>query len=556
MRSMDLRWIPFWPELDNKGRRNVRADELSSTEDFLLHYQLQHDPFAARPPGFRFFTPGRKPVLAQLHHMAHFAEQLQVVVGPSGAGKTLLRQALVASCNRDKVQCVVTSGREYATEDGLQKLICQALGVSDIDDLLERSSQLHATGMQIYLVVDDAHCLQQDALQMLADISQSGRAAPRVFLFAEDSIAEKLESVSMPAERAWLQLVDMPPFTLEETRAYLAQRLEGAGQGIELLDDQQVARIHELSGGWPGAVNEAARQVMLEEVEQDIRPVRSRRSGFPLRSVAALVLVGVGVAIAWMMGGEEPAPTQTVLNLLEPVASVDVTAGTGAAVLQMPGDSSSALERIAEEQDAESTADVEMVSAPAPVAAAARPSAGGELPPPLPMPEPPRVEVPAVVAAPPVPPAGGTAPASPAPTASTPVRESTPVAAAPAAATPATSSAPASRAPAVEVQAAPRASAEPHGAAWYRQRPASQYALQVLGTRSRQAALDFIRAQSGVADMGLFETVHEGQPWYVVTQGAYASRAQAQQGAARLPESLRKQKPWPRSMASIQQSLR
>src|SRR5690554_4408952 len=141
-----------------------------------------------------------------------------------------------------------------------------------------------------------------------------------------------------------------------------------------------------------------------------------------------------------MMGGEEPAPTQTVLNLPEPVASVDVTAGTGAAVLQMPGDSSSALERIAEEQDAESTADVEIVSAPAPVAAAARPSTGGELPPPLPMPEPPRVEVPAVVAAPPVQPAGGPAPASPAPTASTPVLQSTPVAAAPVAATPATSS--------------------------------------------------------------------------------------------------------------------
>src|SRR5690606_37573931 len=152
------------------------------------------------------------------------------------------------------------------------------------------------------------------------------------------------------------------------------------------------------------AVNEAARQVMLEEVEQDIRPVRSRRSGFPLRSVAALVLVGVGVAIAWMMGGEEPAPTQTVLNLPEPVASVDVTAGTGAAVLQMPEDTSSALERIAGEQDVESPADVVMVSAP--VAAAPRPSPGGELPPLLPIPGPPRGEVPAVVAAPPVPPAG------------------------------------------------------------------------------------------------------------------------------------------------------
>src|SRR5690554_4611346 len=148
--------------------------DLSATEDFLSHYQLQHDPFAARTPGFRFFTPKRKPVLTQLHHMAHFSEQVQVVIGPSGAGKTLLRQALVASCNKDNVQCIVTSGREVADASTLARLLCQALNVVDTEALLARAEQLHLTGMQLYLVVDDAHCLEGEAVQLLADLSQSG----------------------------------------------------------------------------------------------------------------------------------------------------------------------------------------------------------------------------------------------------------------------------------------------------------------------------------------------------------------------------------------------
>ena len=108
-------------------------------------------------------------------------------------------------------------------------------------------------------------------------------------------------------------------------------------------------------------------------------------------------------------------------------------------------------------------------------------------------------------------------------------------------------SAPAAEPPAGAAQAA--------GDHWYRQRPAGEYALQVLGTRSRQAAVDFIGKHTGVADLRYFETRHEGQPWFVVTQGAYAGREQAQQAVSRLPQPLRDQKPWPRSFGSIQQTM-
>ena len=96
----------------------VHADEA-----FLGHFQLTHDPFAPRVPGFKFFPAQRKPVLGQLHHLARYSQLLLVVTGPEGSGKTLLRQALVASTNKQSVQSEVVSaggsGR-YGGTDGQQ----------------------------------------------------------------------------------------------------------------------------------------------------------------------------------------------------------------------------------------------------------------------------------------------------------------------------------------------------------------------------------------------------------------------------------------------------
>ena len=519
----------------------ISSIDQDSGEAFLLHYQLQHDPFVARPKGFRFFTPGRKPVLAQLHHMAHFSDQVQVVIGPTGAGKTLLRQALVARCHKDKVQCIVTSGREQADAAGLERLICQTLGVTDVKMLLERAEQLQATGMQLYLVVDEAHCLEQTAVQFLAELSLAGQAAPRVFLFAEESIVGLLEAVQVADDRAWLQLVELAPLTLDETRGYLAQRLEGAGQGIELLEDQQVARIHQLSSGWPGLINLEARRVMMAELDEPVRPVRTQRPGVPLRSLIALVLVGAGIAIAWMMGGDTPAPEPTVLTLPDRVTGLDVTdVARGGPVLQMPNEGAGTLELIAEEPDTEQSGLAEVVRQPRPPVTADTQSA---LPAPVALPEPPAAPLPPLVAAP-APTAVEKAPATPV------VPEPATVVQAPPRPEPV--AAPAAPRPVASTAAA----AAYHEHAWYRQRSATEYTLQLLGTRSRQAALDFIKAQAGLTDLGYFETQHEGKPWFVVTQGAYANRSAAQQAVARLPELLRKQQPWPRSLGSIQQSLR
>jgi DamX protein len=78
------------------------------------------------------------------------------------------------------------------------------------------------------------------------------------------------------------------------------------------------------------------------------------------------------------------------------------------------------------------------------------------------------------------------------------------------------------------------------------------YTIQLTGTRERQAALDFIDEHNLAGKAVWFRTLHRKQGWYVVINGVSPSRDAALQGIAKLPETLRRYRPWPRSFASIQ----
>lgn len=530
---------------------------LSGAESLEEYYQLAHDPFAARTPGFKFFTPQRKTVLAQLHHLARFGDQVLLVTGPEGSGKTLLRQVLVASSNKDTTQCVVTTARESAGAAALTSFFSQAVNASgrDARSLLVRAAQLQETGVNLYLIIDDAHLLEQEALQELVDLSRvtESDAPLRIFLFADDSIQPMLDRISADEEGAeWLHLIPLQPYTAEETRDYLAQRLEAAGQGIELLDEEQVQWIHRHSGGWPGRINQAARQSMAEAMDDQESPVTTRRAALPFKSLVAILLVAVGIGFAWFMGERQEEPLTTVLELPEPVVAVDVTEDPQLAELTelnaSPGVAPSTAvsePSVADPLPAEEATPASGTPPPASVspspdtgaedqAASANPAATAQTAAPAelePEPEPPRVEAPAPSVAPRPEPSRATAAAAPAP--------------------------PARPASVTTAAAAPSAVAASgaSGAGWYRAQPTGRYVLQVLGSHSRSAATDFVGKHSNVADLHVFETTHQGKPWFVVTQGSYAGRQQAQQGIAALPETMRRASPWPRSIGDIQQAL-
>ncbi|ELL4316789.1 AAA family ATPase, partial [Pseudomonas aeruginosa] len=312
---------------------------LHADEAFLGHYQFSHDPFAPRVPGFKFFPAQRKPVLGQLHHLARYSQLLLLVTGPLGSGKTLLRQALVASTNKDAVLSVVISARTAADETSLLRQVAQGLSINQasLEAILTKVAQLAITGQDVYLMVDDAEQLQDSALEvllLLASGTNEGRL--HVFLFGEPSLLPRLEVFSEGEER---HAIELQPYSEEETRDYLAQRLEGAGQGIELISNDLLVDIHEQSEGWPGAINQVARDALIEAMLANRGAARKATGGsfnLPKKHLVILAVVAIGVIAAWFMQGkskpEAPQTASTELSMNGGTPAQAQQPGSGPAV--------------------------------------------------------------------------------------------------------------------------------------------------------------------------------------------------------------------------------
>jgi DamX protein len=555
---------------------------LHADEAFLGHYQLSHDPFAARVPGFKFFPAQRKPVLGQLHHLARYSQLLLVVTGPKGSGKTLLRQALVASTNKQSVHSVVVSARGAVEAGGVLRLISQGLNVpqADVGDVLQRVAQLVATGQEVYLLVDDADQLDDaslDAMMALAVGNADGRA--HVFLFADASLGPRLEVYADGAE--CFHVIELQPYSEEEAREYLAQRLEGAGQGIELFSDRQVADIHLGSAGWPGAINLMAREGLIDAML--LQRGASQRAGaaagfkLPIKHLVALLVVAAGVAGAWMMQersvsvaplvptvaqlplGQEVAPSTPV----EPVTLAEVAAQSGPKIdfagssqplpLPLAGEPQPVIRQPLAQ--AAGTVDVDdAAEMPAAVGVATEPTVSAASTPsalPVVAPAPSvtalplaKVEVPVVAPA--------VAKPVTLPAQALPKPQAAPAVVPKVAAKPAEK--PAVTAAKVSAPVATAAKTSVVGAGWYGAQSSSHYVVQVLGTGVEANAQAFVRQQG--ADYHYFKKLLQGKPIYVVTYGNFPTRAAAQAALGKLPAKIKAGKPWPRTIASVQQEIK
>ena len=515
---------------------------LHADEAFLDHYHFTHDPFAARVPGFKFFPAQRKPVLGQLHHLARYSQLLLVVAGPEGSGKTLLRQALVASTNKQAVHTVVVSAQGAVDPASLFRQIAQGLHIQRFEPqaILAQVAQMALTGQETYLLVDDAEQLSDAALTGLLGLAAgNGEGRLHVFLFAEPELGARLEVLADGEE--CFHVIDLLPYTEEETREYLAQRLEGAGQGLEVFSDEQLSSIDERGEGWPGKINQVAREILIDNMLAQRSMIR--RAGFaanlPKKHLLALVVVVVGVLAAWLMQGREAAevaipvpiepqqPTATAARQPDAVpvagdAPAIEFAGTSQPLpLPLVGEAQPVIrEPLAQAAGMAGVEEADIASAPADDAI-----------------QPPQVVTPLAQ----VPVAPAVAPVEVAPV---PVPAPVP-------------------APAPKPQPQPVAPTKPAvvaqadkpavGADWYAAQAASRYTLQILGARAESSAQTFVREHG--AQYRYFKKQHQGRPLFVVTYGSFATRQEAQAALQGLPASVQAGKPWPRTFASIRQEL-
>ncbi|WP_313741403.1 AAA family ATPase [Pseudomonas sp.] len=525
---------------------------LHADEAFLDHYQLSHDPFAPRVPGFKFFPAQRKPVLGQLHHLARYSHLLLVVTGPLGSGKTLLRQALVASTNKQSVQSVVVSARGAADAASVLGQVAQSLNVAkaEVQAILSKVVQLAQTGQEVYLLVDDAEQLDESALQALLELAAGvSQGRPHVFLFAEPSLIARLDEFSAEEER--FHVIELEPYTEDETREYLEQRLEGAGRGIDVFTREQLADIHENSDGWPGAINQVARDTLIEAMIASRTAVKRPTMGFTMPkkhvlALSAVVVVAVAAAVLMPKKGDKPTEEPVAQSQQQDAAgnpSIEFSGTTKP--LPLGGQQPVMREPLAEaagmgdgEEGGPASDTTLQPSNPPTVTTTAPPQGMAAGPAPTPAQPVTTAPAPKPVVTQPAQTAQATKPATPA---AKPAQPSAPVQVAKAA-------------PAAKPAEKPAAATGGNGnSSWYSSQKAGNYVVQILGTSSEASAQAFVKAQGG--EYRYFKKTLQGKPLYVVTYGNFANRDAAVAAIKNLPDKVQAGKPWPRSVASVQQEL-
>lgn len=490
-------------------------------DDWYLHYGLDRDPFAeGGVQGLFYPGGGRQETVEQLQHLARFGDSVLVVAGAAGAGKSATLAHFVAQCASD-TRCAVV---ETALLDGPEQLMRRVLagfGLPAIPDedlahALQRlelfCERCREEGMLNWLAFDDAQHLHAEALALLVPLLGQMAGRLRLLFFAEPPWPATLRA-ALPAP-VTIHLIELAPFERGESYAYLHYRMKTAGLESEPpFSAAELEDVHRLSGGLPGRINGLARQLLIDELEVEQRPL----AALPLwhLGVVAGTLLLLGGLYVWSLFDERPAdeqprpgvareivvePAPVLLDDKPSVAEDDLAAGS----------------HEAEVADAPDPHDDESASSALPVAVDSM--------------------APAAVAEAPGPPAARGEHAT-APTQAPQVADSRPT-------TPTPPAAPSA------AGVGPVAADEEYLLAL----EGSRYLLQIMASDDLRRVQRFAARQT--LPLRQYSKLNGGRRWYALVHGDYPDQASAQRAARELAAQLGGNAPWARRVDAVQREIR
>ncbi|HET8711555.1 MAG TPA: AAA family ATPase [Spongiibacteraceae bacterium] len=493
-----------------------------SGSDYYVRLGLECDPFAAGAlPDFFFVGAQRRYLVQRAVHALYFSGAMVVLLGADGAGKTHMLVEVEKEL-KDLADICSIEATVLMHAGEIRTLLAGALGLpgsvaagnAEFVRALERVRPADGDPQPVLIAIDAAHLLSVDVLADCAALVGGAGGRLRLLLAGEADLAIAWQQ----AQAGAAEILELKPLSRDETEDYVRTRLQAAGyREAPALSEADYDQLFLQSGGNFAAINALTPQLLQPATQA--APVMSRLKALPILHIGvAAVLLAIVMLLVLYRGGDSQSPHDVGLPAVadnsaqqEPAAKSGVEQSTVA--LQLP-------------------------------IATASPTA----------PNPPASTLP-----PTSPPPADLAP--PTPAAAQPETKAIKKEVAKTVATASQSkssqreSVKAAK-PSANTQTNAEASvlnAEERAVLAF---PSSNYVLQVIAAASKATIDKFTDGAGKGMQLYCYRTQLRGKPWLVVVTGPYADKNAALAALAKLPPAVRKQQPWPRSVANVQADIR
>jgi type II secretory pathway predicted ATPase ExeA len=242
---------------------------------YLDHFGLRTDPFPLYPSlKFVFLSTPFEETMAHLAYGIENEEDIILISGPIGTGKTLAVQSLLANLSK-RYRTVLVNVTQLDFSE-LLKMVLTDLGAPlsgpvDRADLLgalkEQVRQSQARGHKILIVVDEAQNLAPETLEglrMLTNLGQPDGQAVQLVLVGQPDIERRIALPQLAQLRQRIRVhYRIETLDRREIEAYIAHRLKVAGVEKSLFKPRAIDLIHRASAGVPRLVNILCSRALL-----------------------------------------------------------------------------------------------------------------------------------------------------------------------------------------------------------------------------------------------------------------------------------------------------
>jgi general secretion pathway protein A len=231
-------------------------------------FGLKANPFNVNPdPRYLFLTRHTEEALACLTYGIQCRKGFVLLTGEVGTGKTTLINKLLEWLRLQQVATAFVFNSRLNVPEFLDYMMTD-FGV--MCDLKTKSQILlrlynwlldrHRTGETAVVIVDEAQNLSDEVLEeirMLTNLETFTEKLLQIVLVGQPELEQKLKQPHLRQLRQRLTLrARTYPLTLDETKAYVQQRLRTAGlNGQQIFDPEAVAAVHRYAKGIPRVIN-------------------------------------------------------------------------------------------------------------------------------------------------------------------------------------------------------------------------------------------------------------------------------------------------------------